>query len=96
MSEKFREPFIVILHFWRPIDLGGIGIIPKLSMKTMKKMRATVEKYLRSIGTLSFSLLKLPVPVWDCGRCGSRGLEKDGFGVDSGNARSSGRDIVSA
>jgi len=98
MSEKFGEPFIVVLHFWRPIAVGGIGIIPKLNKKTMKKTRDTFDcKYLRSIGTLSFSLLKLfPVPVCDCGRCGSRRLEKDGLGVDSGSASSSGRDIVSA
>jgi hypothetical protein len=34
--------------------------------------------------------------VCDCGRCGSRRLEKDGFGVDSGSISSSGRDIASA
>jgi hypothetical protein len=52
---------------------------------------------LRSIGTLRFSLLNpFIVPVCDCGRCGSRRVEKDGFGVDSGNVRSSCRVMVSA
>jgi hypothetical protein len=45
MSEKFREPFIVILHFWRPIYLGGgIGVISKSSKKTMEKTWATVDE----------------------------------------------------
>ena len=36
----------------------------------------------------------LPVCDWEVGE--SRNLERDGFGVDSGNANSSGREMVSA